>query len=238
MIGVVTGFVPIPGHPRSEVEYRKLGDRLLQAQVPQEDAVLMQLEMDLERCWLYEYLKWRGGEVTHSVSDNPRKNTKAYHIVQSQKAEFLLEAARNYREVDVDVYAWVDYGIFHLPGMTDEILVDFLRRAKDERSITIPGCWDRNYTYDDNHPCWRFCGGVMIVPKRDLVEFDAAWKMEYISWLKKTNNLNWEVNALARMEAHGFPIWHYKADHNATMFTNYQGSGLHESEGSQSLRAN
>jgi len=222
VIAVVTGFVPIPGHPRSEAEYRKLGERLLHAAVPQGEAVLMRLEMDLHECWLAKYLEWRGGEVTHSVSDNPKKNSRAYHIVQSQKVEFLLEAARSYDQVDAEVYVWVDYGIFHLPGMTDEILVDFLRRAKNEQSITIPGCWDKNYAYDDNHPCWRFCGGIMIVPRRDLVEFDAVWKTEYISWLKKTNNLSWEVNALARMEAHGFPIWHYKADHNHTMFTAYK----------------
>jgi len=221
VIAVVTGFVPIPDHPRSEAEYRKLGRKLLNAQVPQDEAVLMALEMNLRDCWLYQYLNWRGSEFTHSVSDNPRKNTPAYHIVQSQKSEFLLEAARAHGH-DAEVYVWVDYGIYHLPGMIDEILVDFLRQAKNEKSITIPGCWDRNYTYDDNHPCWRFCGGVMIVPRRNLIEFDTMWKSEYISWLKKSNNLSWEVNTLARMEAHGFPIWHYRADHNHTIFTAYR----------------
>jgi len=221
VIGVVTGFVPIPNHPRPEAEYRQLGDRLLGAQVPQTDAVLMALRMDLKDCWLYQYLNWRGTEFTHSVSDNPRKNTPAYHIVQAQKSEFLLEAARSYRP-DIDVYVWIDFGIYHLTGMNDQVLIDFLRQAKDEQSITIPGCWDRNYQYNDAHPMWRFCGGCMIVPRKDIIPFDTMWKAEYLGWLNKTNNLSWEVNTLARMELHGFPIWHYKADHDHTIFTAYK----------------
>jgi hypothetical protein len=223
MIAVVTGFVPIPNHPRPASEYRQLGERLLNARVPHGDATLMALEMKLTDCWLYQWLNWRGEEFTHSVSDNPKKNTPAYHIVQAQKTEFVLEAARTYRQ-DIEVYVWVDFGIFHLTGMNDEVLVDFLRRAKNEKSITIPGCWDKNYTYDDDHPCWRFCGGVMIVPRRYVLEFDLAMKAEYLRWIKATNRLSWEVNTLARLEKErpDLPIWWFKADHNVTMFMNYQ----------------
>ena len=203
------------------------------AQVSREEAALLQMEMELTDCWLYQFLKWRNAEFIHSVSDNPKKNTPAYLIVQAQKVEFMLEAARHFA---ADLFVWIDYGIFHLPGMTEEILIDFLRRAKHETMITIPGCWDRGYQYDDNHPCWRFCGGVMIVPRGMLFEFDAAWKLEYMRWINETGRLSWEVNTLARMEARGACLFNwFKADHNVTMFTNYRGR-FHETENRDGVR--
>ena len=47
-----------------------------------------------------------------------------------------------------------DFGIFSIPGVT-EILWEFMYRAQNERVISIPGCWSRNYKYDDEWPCWR-----------------------------------------------------------------------------------
>jgi hypothetical protein len=234
VIAVVTGYAPIPNHPRQEEEYRWLGEKLMSARIS--NSVCMFAETQVKDCWLYKYLEWRGQDFTHSVSDNPQKNSPAYHVVQAQKTEFLLDAAVSNRAADV--FAWIDFGIYHLRGLTDQIIADFLDRAQYEQSVTIPGCWDKNYNYNDEHPCWRFCGGVMIVPRKHIIEFDTAWKAEYIRWIKKTNKLSWEVNTLARMEANGFPIWHYKADHDASIFTNYQGSGLHASEGRHSLCAN
>ena len=122
-----------------------------------------------------------------------------------------------------DVFCWIDYGIFHLPGVTERIIIDFLKRAANERTITIPGCWDKNYTYDDANPCWRFCGGLMLVPREYIQAFDNAMQTEYRHWLWKTGNVSWEVNTLARVE-HRHPdlIWWYQADHNEQMFTRYQ----------------
>ena len=234
MIALVTGFVPLPNHPRSEAEYRKLGERLRDLPFTKREATCLMVEMRLEHCWLHQFLKWRGGEITWSVSDNPRKNTLDYLCVQAQKAEFLSEAARGFERADV--FVWVDFGIFHLPGMTEEIIVDFARRAKHETMITIPGCWDRSYEYNDDHPCWRFCGGVMIVPRQFIFEFEVAWKMEYMRWINETNRLSWEVNTLARMEQRGYCLlnW-FKADHNVTMFTNYRGR-FHETENRDGVR--
>jgi len=235
VIALVTGFVPLPNHPRLEAEYRKLGERLRDLPVPKRDMASLMVEMRLEHCWLHQFLRWRDKEVTWSVSDNPRKNTLEYLCVQAQKAEFLSEAARGFERADI--FVWVDFGIFHLPGMTEEIIVDFMRRAKHETMITIPGCWDRNYEYNDDHPCWRFCGGVMIVPRQFIFEFEAEWKREYIRWINETDRLSWEVNTLARMEARGACVlnW-YKADHNTEIFTRYRGR-FHETENRDGIRS-
>jgi hypothetical protein len=218
MITAVTAFVPIPGHPRSADEFHRLGSRLMamETRIP-----LLYAEGELEDCWLHRHLWDYDKSFTHSVSDNPVKNTILYHIVQAQKSEWLVAAAA----VDplADVFCWIDYGIFHVPGITERIITDFLERAENERVVTIPGCWGRDYTYDDAHPCWRFCGGVMIVPRYFINTFNNEMQYEYRSWLNKTGNLSWEVNTLARVEKrHPNLIWWYQADHNQTLFTNYK----------------
>jgi hypothetical protein len=220
MIVAVTAFVPIPGHPRPPEEYHRLAAplRAMSSEIP-----LLAAVVDLDQCWLYQYLdEGHVDEVEHPVSDNPRKNSLAYHIVQAQKTDFMMSAAAACG-IEPDVYVWIDYGILHVPGVTTDIIRDFLKRAENEQAIAIPGCWGPDYDYDDDHPCWRFCGGVMVVPRQYLAEFDLAMKEEYIYWLQRFHRISWEVNTLARVERRtNLPIWWYQADHDATMFTNYQ----------------
>ena len=216
----MTGYVPIADHPRSEEEYCELGSRLFDTGIP-----LLRIDGALEDCWLYKYLFHRKKRFTHSIADNPRKNSVAYHCVQAQKSEWLAEAANQFlpgREPDVLV--WIDFGIFSIPGVTEKILWEFMYRAQNERVISIPGCWSRNYKYDDEWPCWRFCGGVWVVPFEYAEILDVVMKDEYKRHLKETDNLSWEVNTLARVEQRhpGIPIWHYKANHDASMFVNYR----------------
>jgi hypothetical protein len=221
MISVVTAFVPIPGHPRSEAEYHNLGSDLLTIKHR-----VLSAKGELERCWLYAHIceNYDPAAITYSAADNPQKNSLAYHIVQAQKTEWLEVASI----VDLfsDVFVWIDYGIFHVPGVTKEIIDAFLERADSEQAIAIPGCWQKDqYPYNDDWPCWRFCGGVMVVPRQFVAAFNVAMKHEYVRWLAKTKNISWEVNALARLERRDsdFPVWWYgPCDHDSSMFTNYR----------------
>jgi hypothetical protein len=221
MILAVTGFVPIPEHPRPAEEYYELGERLLALDVP-----LLAVEGRLENCWLHRWMQADGGTFTHSTADNPRKNSAAYHIVQAQKTEWLAAVADDCPLLDVLV--WIDYGIFHIPGVTAEMIQNFMQRAETERAIAIPGCWNRGYAYDDRYPCWRFCGGLMVIPRAFAGILDAVMKEEYKRHLKLTGNLSWEVNALARVEQRypDLPIWQYRANHDASMFLNYRAAGV------------
>ena len=224
MITVVSAYVPIIGHPRSEDDYYKLGHKLLNIKHR-----ILFTEDYVPNCWLYQYLTRRYPDdhgVNHSIADNPEKNSLAYHIVMAQKTEWLETAARMN---DADVFVWIDFGIFHVPGVTVEIIDAFLDRADGERSITIPGCWEKDqFEYNDSWPYWRFCGGVWIVPRQYVAPLNRAMKREYVRWLEQTNNVSWEVNTLARLEKNDkdFPVWWYKADHNETLFTNYKGGGV------------
>jgi len=218
-ITVVTAFVPIEEHPRSVADYELLGDKLMGI-----DHRVLSAKGDVQHCWLYHYLlkEYKKHPVTVSIADNPKKNSLAYHIVQAQKTEWLEIAL--YADPFADVLVWIDYGIFHIPGVTKEIIDDFLDRAAHERAIAIPGCWQKDHPYNDSFPHWRFCGGVMVVPRKFVEPFNRAMKAEYIRWLDETRNISWEVNTLSRLEQQDpdFPVWWYQADHDASLFTNYR----------------
>ena len=219
-VTVVTAYVPIDGHPRSEQEYDRLGRHLLDI-----DANVLFAKGELERCWLLAYLTqhYSSAEITCSTGDNPQKNSLPYHIVQAQKTE-LLEVA-TYADCYADVFVWIDYGIFHVPGVTAEIIEDFVRRTANEQAIAIPGCWRKDeFDYRDEWPCWRWCGGVMVVPRRYVEPFNHAMKREYARWIEATGNVSWEINTLARLERYtDLPLWWYgPCDHDQTMFTNYR----------------
>jgi hypothetical protein len=174
--------------------------------------------------------------VTHSTADNPAKNSLAYHIVQAEKSELIADAAELVPGADVIV--WIDLGIFHLPGMTAGVIEDFMARAAAEEAIAIPGCWERNYQYDDRYPMWRFCGGLLVVPREHAAALAAVMRDECKRHLRETGNLSWEVNTLARVEQRypDLPIRWYKADHNSSMFTNYQATEHADGWKAQGLR--
>ena len=219
MIAVVSAYVPIEGHPRSEAEYDRLGRKLMAIDHP-----VLFAKGDLDHCWLEHMVQDHPGEVVHAVADNPKKNTLAYHVVQAQKTEWLDVVSTI---CPADVLVWIDYGIFHIPGVTKEIIDRFLDRAESEQAIAIPGCWEKGYRYDDNWPCWRFAGGVMVVPRRFAAAFNAAMKQEYARWLCKTGRVSWEVNVLSRLEKRDpeFPVWWYgPCGHDSTIFTHYRGT--------------
>jgi hypothetical protein len=227
----VTGFIPIPGHPRPARDYERLGAQLAAA-----DIKLLCLDTALEACWLYRHLQ-RHGPVTHSTADNPAKNSLAYHIVQAEKSELIADAAELVPGADVIV--WIDLGIFHLPGMTAGVIEDFMARAAAEEAIAIPGCWERNYQYDDRYPCWRFCGGLMVVPREHAAALAAVMRDECKRWLKLTGNLSWEVNTLCRVEERypTLPIrWYGPCNHDASMFLNYRATEHADGWKAQGLR--
>ncbi len=222
MITVVTAFVPIPGHPRSEADYYALGSHLTAI-----NKQVLAAKGDLEHCWLYQHLldhfEMDTSKFSYSIADNPQKNSLAYHIIQAQKTEWL-DIATDMDPVS-DVFVWIDYGIFHVPGVTAAVIEAFLERADSEQAIAIPGCWQKDqYPYNDDWPYWRFCGGVMVVPRKFVSPFNVAMKREYVRWLDENKNISWDVNTLARLEQQDldFPVWWYGAGHDQTLFTNYR----------------
>lgn len=218
-VRVVTGIVDIPDHPRSRVEYDKYFTQLRGALG---DYTPMVFEAGIRDLWMTSFIEGlvrQGHYIRHSEGDNSKKNSTEYHVVQHQKPEWLEMAAL--RDPDADVFVWMDYGIARLPGVAGEVLTAFLRRVRND-NVTIPGCWDKR-EIDDSFPCWRFCGSMFIVPRRDVFAFNKTFKAITRIRVRSTCNISWETNDMAHLELAnvGPYIKWYPGDHNASMFVNY-----------------
>ena len=218
-VKVVTGFVEVPGHPRKIEEYVELGNRLKSALVTRP---MQAFYYEMQDLWLTRFieklppmeppLKW-------ATYDNPAKNTLEYHCVQHQKSEWLATAAN--MDQDADTFCWVDYGIFHLPGMTGDYLTSCLDRIV-KNDFAIPGCWPPGEVPHEN-PCWRFCGGFWVVPRKDVENLNKAFKAVTRTYIRTTKKVSFEVNMLALVEQANIPnLRWYEADHNPRMFTAYE----------------
>ena len=223
MIQIVSGYVPIVGHPRSAAEYGAAGEQL--AALPFPKKVFYHQVSD---CWLAKVLRGTlGKNVTHSESDNPKKNTLSYHCVQHQKFEWLAAAAT----IDkvADTFVWLDYGAIGLvPGVTVAVIEKFLRKVENDPIddvVTIPGCWPVNYSFfKDNNPNWRFCGGALVVPRQLVKPLALEMRKVTLKGIENTGNVTWEINDLARLERKTMiPFRWYQANHDASMFDNYPG---------------
>jgi hypothetical protein len=222
-IRVVTGYVPIVGFHRTAADFGALGEKLRELSFP-----VKPFYNQLEKCWLHKFL-WeqeRPEKITYSASDNPTKNTMAYHIVQHQKFEWL--AAAQAGDAVSDTFVWLDYGILHVPGVTVAVIEQFLQRVYADPVhdvVTIPGCWPINYKdYKDDHPNWRFCGGAFVVPRALVKPLALAMRDVTMRGIYRRKNVTWEINDLARVEQKGaVPLRWYQANHDETMFTNYPG---------------
>lgn len=210
---LVTAYVPIAGHPRSPQQYGELGEKL--GGCPVRKKCFYQR---VEDTWLAQHLRLLPTYPTWSEGDNPSKNSLAYHCVQHEKIKWLKQAAIEYP--DDNIMVWVDYGIFHQPGVNNEAIVRFMQ-AVDDRAIYAPGCWGPSNNVDQNNPCWRFCGSVLAVPTRLIDRLDHEVCDAARSHIAVTQNIEWEVNTWARAEATSTLPWcWYKADHDVTQFTN------------------
>ena len=214
---LVTGYVPIRLHPRSAAEYGSLGDNIFGGL--QGDFTTHPFYETVEETWLWKLIKKLGIDVSHSTADNPAKNSLAYHCVQHQKFGWLLKALVSHP--DTKTFVWMDYGIGHVPGVTQDVVADFMAAVKDD-DFAIPGCWPLATTLiNDYFPCWRFCGGLLVVPRDTVYPLYKGIRREVEKHIKQTRNVTWEVNSLAAAEPALPPVRWYLADHDQTMFTHY-----------------
>jgi len=213
-VAVVTGYVRIPGHPRTPEEYEQLGAQLHELRAAQ----IHVFRDELESCWLSEHV--RDQEIEHAVFDNPKKNTLSYHVVQHQKTAWLVRALE--ADPETDVFVWIDYGIFSQPGVTANIIDDFLRRVEARSEIVIPGCNTKPSGLFEQ-PDWRFCGCSFVIA-RDLVRsFHEAVHDVTLERLRTTGRVTWEINDWAEVDRRKIlPIRWYRANHDHTQFTNYR----------------
>jgi hypothetical protein len=213
---LVTGYIPIPNHPRTAAEYGELGEKLSGVPVPKKA-----FYSRFQDTWMAKYILKLPFTPQPSQYDNPAKNTTIYHCVNHQKTSWLVQAADEHPSADVLV--WVDYGIFRLPGVTNQAIYEFMEKL-DDKAIYAPGCWAPPEAVESAYPCWRFCGSVLAVPRKLVDDLDYTCRVTARQHIAKTRNVEWEVNTWARVEKKNprLPFHWYQADHDVSMFTNLE----------------
>ncbi len=214
---IVTGYIPIQGHVRSAKEYGELGEELFGKL--HGDFDIHPFYETIDQTWLCKLIRKSGVDVTHSEADNPEKNTLAYHCAINQKFMWLLRAAM--LDPLPSTFVWIDYGIGHVEGVTPEIVNEFMRKIEQD-DFAMPGCLPlEGLMVNDLWPCWRFCGGVMVVPRDKVFPLFNEISKYVSQQLFKTHNVTWDMNNVAAVEKDLPGLRWYKADHDETMFTAY-----------------
>ena len=218
-VKVVTAFTEVPSHPRKIEEYVELGNRLKSALGTRP---IQAFYYDIQDLWLTKWLQSLPPQeppLKWAAYDNPAKNSLEWHCVQHNKVQWLADAVN--MDQDADSFVWIDYGLMGLPGMNGDYLTSFLDKIV-KQDFAIPGCWPIG-EIPDNEPCWRFCGGVLIVPRQDVPNLLKAFKAVTRTYIRLKKMVSFEVNMLALVEQVHIPnLRWYLADHNASIIANYE----------------
>ena len=230
MAVVVTGYVRLDSQHRSHARYVELGRRLVGLGLPTiafydgSPAELMPtpksaiLRTSLADCWMAP-----GAAQCEAPGGTPLKDTTTYCAVQHQKTTWLARAAADTGEAVV----WIDFGIFHLPQLNNRHILKFVDRveAAPPDRITIAGIWPMTGRplINWSKPAWYVAGGVVVVPHRLAGWFDATVRSYATLQMEASRRTTWEVNtwsAILRDHPDRFRV--YAADHDETLFTNYE----------------
>ena len=220
----VTGFVPMPENlQRTQNSFRELGSRLISAIGP--DLHVFD-SWPIEDCWAYQLVRDNPGLLPSCSSPPPDRFARPEHmtisnVIMLQKFEWMRLAAET--RPDVDVWAWVDYGIMKQRGVTKDVLRHFVDRLQTlpSNAVTLPGCWPKGVVNDEDAH-WRFCGSCWVCPRQLVPQVADAVKTVAGLRARLTGKLSWDMNTMAYVELLDvLPVYWYPANHDETQFTHY-----------------
>jgi len=208
---LVTGYLRLDLPNRSHAEYDRLGARLLEA-ADLVDQITFGGTVDA--CW-----HWALSDGALLPAANPEKDTRAFHAVQHEKTAWVAAAADR---TDADILVWMDYGLLHVPGVTEALVAAFLARAAyraPRDRVGMASIWEGPppATPVPYRVAWHCAGGVFTVPRHLALPWhqavvDAAVRMRNRGWA------TWEVNdwADAWRELPDL-VQAWRCDHDATL---------------------
>lgn len=180
------------------------------------NSTLRIIPLSLSECELYQIgMAYQGDLPTHR---HPTKDTKEFFSLMNTKIEFLQKAAAL---TDDPSLIWLDMGILKIATNKERCIEQLhtLHTCPFEK-ITIPGCWSHMPACDVNRVNWRFCGGLLIVPRRFVERFYHHSKNVLTDFCTlPIYKLTWETNVWSVIEycAEKENILWYQADHNDSM---------------------
>ena len=212
---LVTGYVRLDLPNRSHDEYERLGQQLVGAAETGGHEV-QTFGGAVEDCW-----HWHVSAGADLPAGNPGKDTREFHAVQHEKTAWVARAAN---ATDAEILVWMDFGLLHVPGITADMVQEFLERATrtaPRHQIGMASIWGTPWA----RPNWRRCewwcaGGVFTVPRR----WAAIWHgavVEQAQALRRLGHVTWEVNTWAGAWAvNTRHVQPWFCDHNGTLLAN------------------
>lgn len=201
---LVTGYLRLDLPNRSHAEYHVLGARLMAAADGHELIACGDVSWapvtfspgpafiptTVDACW-----HWAVSDGALLPAGNPEKDTRAFHATQHEKTAWVAAAADR---TDADILVWMDYGLLHVPGVTEALVAEFLARAAHRAPLDRVGMasiWEGPpyLTPVPHRVAWHCAGGVFTVPRHLALPWhqavvDAAVRMRRRGWA------TWEVN--------------------------------------------
>ena len=174
------------------------------------------IPLRLSDCELYQIgMAYQGELPSHR---HPTKDTKEFFSLMNTKIEFMKKGAAL---TDHNTLIWLDIGLLKIAANKERCIqhLHAIHRHIYDK-ITIPGCWSHMPACDLNHVNWRFCGGLLIMPRMFLDRFYDHSKNVLTDFCTlPIYRLTWETNVWSVIEycAERDNILWYQADHNDSM---------------------
>jgi hypothetical protein len=181
--------------------------------------------LSLETFELYSIAMKYTGALPDGRTEN--KDTKEFLAIMNTKIEFILRASEM---CDDDTFVWVDFGILKISKHRER----FINKLKSINTqsfdkVIIPGCWSFGRSCGVNSVNWRFCGGVLVIPRKHIQTFYGHCKNVLTDFCTlPMYKLTWETNVWGVVEACAMKndISWYFADHNDSLILNIDNAAL------------
>ena len=223
---LVTGYLRLDLPNRSHGDYEVLGARMLAAAngvearvygstawVPLTHPQTTLVPQFLEDCW-----HWQLSDGATLPAGNPGKDTRAFFAVQHEKTAWVADAAER---TDAEILVWLDYGLLHVPGITEAHVASFLARAATDAPrdrVGMASIWG----FPGGVPGWSsvgwWCAGGAFTCPRYLARPWHEAVVERAVGLRSRGFVTWEVNdwAAAWLLNPGM-VRAWRCDHDATL---------------------
>lgn len=227
-VRVVTGYVPLEVKHMNPAKFQELGWDLHGAVEYAGVEIQTFNDFPYKKCWLAK-------EDPPMVGANPRAtdrfDTDEQHaknnVVCNQFIEWAWKSYKEYPEVDVIValtFTVLKQGDFTGRKVAPHHISSFLERMKTYNFIDIPfpGITDNRGMIDPRGNNWRFCGSTHIWPVEWLGMIRHEYKHQVRKFIKEHKRTPLDLAIWPAVEvSSGLPFRWYRAEYDATQFTNF-----------------